>query len=85
MNRYEQQYFSLVEDILTNGVPVQNERTGLTCYTIPNAQFIIEPDDPPPLFTTRKSFPVSAWAEMVGYLRRYEWATDFDRIGSKTW
>lgn len=38
-----------------------------------------------PLVTTRKSYYKSAIAEMIGYLRGYDNAADFRKLGTKTW
>lgn len=38
-----------------------------------------------PLVTTRKSFWKAAVAEMIGYIRGYDSAEDFRKIGTKTW
>ena len=38
-----------------------------------------------PLVTTRKSFYKSAIAEMIGYIRGYDSAADFRKIGTSTW
>lgn len=87
MNKgYEEQYLELGRKILNEGVSIRNKRTGEDCITIPEHTLYYDvANDPPPLLTTKQSFPVSAWAEMLGYLRRYEWADQFDKIGSKTW
>lgn len=82
--QYEQQYLSLCQRILEQGEWVANERTGKRCLTVINADFTIKPNDAP-LITTKKSFPVSATAELLGYLRGYTNAADFADIGSNTW
>lgn len=83
---YEKQYLDLGRKILEEGVSIRNKRTGVDCITIPEHTLYYDvANDPPPLLTTKQSFPVSAWAEMLGYLRKYEWADQFDNIGSKTW
>ncbi|MGS0727299.1 thymidylate synthase, partial [Shewanella sp. 0m-11] len=38
-----------------------------------------------PLITTRKSFYKAAIAELLGYIRGYDNAADFRKIGAKTW
>lgn len=81
---YEQQYLELGQRILTEGVWVDNVRTGRRCLTIPEHTLWYKPEEIP-LLSTKKSFPVSAWAEMLGYLRRYEWADQFDKIGTRSW
>ena len=81
---YEQQYIDLCNRIVFEGAPIENERTGKVCYTVINADFVIKPDDVP-LLTIKKSFPISAFAELLGYLRGYTNAKDFASIGSNTW
>lgn len=83
---FEQDYIKLCRELLSNGKWIKNKRTGRECLTLPEWSFEYTLDNyNAPLFNTRQSFPVSAVAEIIGYLRRYEWATDFDKIGSKTW
>lgn len=38
-----------------------------------------------PLVTTRKSFWKAAVAELLGYIRGYDNAEDFRKLGTKTW
>lgn len=86
MKSYEERYLQLGEKILQEGVSIRNQRTGVDCITIPEHTLYYDvANDPAPLLTTKQSFPVSAWAEILGYLRQYEWADQFDKIGSKTW
>lgn len=79
---YEMEYLKLCHRILDHGIPVTNDRTGKTCYTILNKSFIYTA---PPILTVRPSAPIAAAAEMLGYLRGYTWANQFDAIGAKTW
>ena len=81
---YEEQYNAFGQRILDEGVWIKNKRTGTMCLTIPEHTLWYEPNEMP-LLTNKQSFPVSAWAEMLGYLRRYEWANLFDDVGAKTW
>ena len=83
---YEQQYLDQINTILRKGRWVWNERTSTRCLTIPRYVMEIPLDErSAPLLTVRPSYPVSAVAEIIGYLRQYTWATQFDEIGSKTW
>lgn len=81
---YEQDYIDLCDRILSNGQWVENKRTGKRCLTVINQSFAYTPDDAP-LLTIKKSFPVSAMAELLGYLRGYTYADQFAAIGSPTW
>lgn len=81
---YEEQYLALGKRVLSEGVWVDNKRTGTRCLTIPEHTLWYEPNEIP-LLTVKQSYPVAALAEMLGYLRRYEWADQFDSIGASTW
>lgn len=83
---YEKKYREMLRTILDKGKWISNKRTGARCLTIP--QWITEIDLTPegaPLLQARPSYPVSAVAEVLGYLRQYDNAQDFADIGSKTW
>lgn len=83
MKGYEQQYLEALQKILDEGEWIKNERTGEECLTLINLDF--EYGEECPLLTTKQSYPVSAVAEMIGYLRGYTNAQDFADIGTKTW
>lgn len=83
---YEEQYLDTIRKILNEGKWVYNSRTGKRCLTIPRLVMEYElSHSKPPLLTTRPSYPVSAVAEILGYLRRYTNAQQFAEIGSPTW
>ncbi len=80
------QYLDLCHRIVNDGVWVENERTGKKCLTVINADLTYDVDEQKfPLVTTRKSYFKSAIAEMIGYLRGYDNAADFRKLGTKTW
>lgn len=80
------QYLDLCQRIIDEGVWVENERTGKRCLTVINADLVYRVDrNEFPLITTRKSFWKGAIAEMLGYLRGYDNAADFRKLGAKTW
>lgn len=85
-NNYEEQYLEALRTILRKGKWEYNSRTGVNCLTIPRLvmEYQLRPDGVP-LLTTRPSYPVSAVAEILGYLRRYTNAQQFADIGSPTW
>lgn len=87
MNRkYEEQYMALSKRLLEEGVWVTNERTGTRCLTVINHTFQYDVGKGEvPLMSTKQSFPQSAVAELIGYLRGYTNAQDFANIGSPTW
>lgn len=80
------QYLALCHRIVNEGVWVENQRTGKRCLTVINADLTYDVDEQKfPLVTTRKSYFKSAIAEMIGYLRGYDNAADFRKLGTKTW
>ncbi|MBU3016820.1 thymidylate synthase [Paraglaciecola agarilytica] len=80
------QYLDLCQRIVDEGVWVNNERTGKKCLTVINADLTYDVAKGEfPLVTTRKSFYKSAIAEMIGYIRGYDSAADFRKIGTSTW
>jgi len=86
INRPEQQYLQLCQRIVDEGEWVHNERTGINCLTVINADLDYDVGNNEfPLVTTRKSFYKAAIAELLGYLRGYSSAADFRAIGCNTW
>jgi len=80
------QYLDLCRQIVDQGVWVENQRTGKKCLAVINADLTYHVDNNQfPLVTTRKSYYKSAIAEMIGYLRGYDSAADFRKLGTKTW
>lgn len=80
------QYLELSKRILEEGVWIANKRTGKRCLTIINADLSYNvADNQFPIITTRKSYWKSAIAELIGYLRGYDNAADFRKLGTKTW
>ena len=80
------QYLELCRRIVDDGVWIENERTGKRCLTVVNADLEYRVDKNEfPLITTRKSFFKSAIAEFLGYIRGYDNAADFRKLGAKTW
>ncbi|MAA70713.1 MAG: thymidylate synthase [Bermanella sp.] len=80
------QYLDLCHRIINDGVWIENERTGKRCLTVVNADLEYRVDKNEfPLITTRKSFFKAAIAEFLGYIRGYDNAADFRKLGAKTW
>jgi thymidylate synthase len=80
------QYLDLCQRIIDTGVWIENERTGIRCLTVINADLEYDvAHNQFPMITTRKSFYKAAIAELLGYLRGYQSAADFRSIGCKTW
>jgi len=80
------QYLELCQRLVDEGTWIENERTGKRCLTVINADLEYRVDKNEfPLITTRKSFFKSAIAEFIGYIRGYDNAADFRKLGTKTW
>ena len=80
------QYLDLCRRIIADGVWVHNERTGKRCLTVIDADLTYDAQNGDfPLVTTRKSYYKAAIAEMIGYIRGYDNAADFRKIGTRTW
>ncbi|WP_305373476.1 thymidylate synthase [Photobacterium leiognathi] len=80
------QYLALCQRIVDDGVWIENERTGKRCLTVINADLTYDvANNQFPLITTRKSFWKAAIAELLGYLRGYDNASQFRAIGCNTW
>lgn len=80
------QYLALCQRIIDEGVWIENQRTGKKCLTVINAdlQYDVAANEFP-IITTRKSFWKAAIAELLGYLRGYDNAADFRKLGTKSW
>ena len=80
------QYLNLCQKIINDGNWVENKRTGKRCLTLINADLTYDvANNKFPLITTRKSYWKSAIAEIIGYIRGYNNAADFRKLGTKTW
>lgn len=80
------QYLELCRRIVETGHWIENERTGKRCLTVINADLEYDVGaNKFPIITTRKSFYKAAIAEFLGYIRGYDNAADFRRLGAKTW
>ena len=80
------QYLQLCQRIIDEGEWVHNERTGINCLTVINADLEYDVEHNQfPIITTRKSYYKAAIAELLGYLRGYDSAAQFRDIGCMTW
>jgi thymidylate synthase len=80
------QYLELCQRIINEGEWIENNRTGKRCLTVINAGMTYDVGNNNfPMVTTRKTFWKSAIAELIGYLRGYDNAADFRKLGTKTW
>ena len=79
-------YLELCNRVISDGIWVENWRTGKRCLTVINADLEYDVSDGIlPVLTTKKLAWKAAIAEMLGYLRGYTSAADFRRIGCNTW
>lgn len=79
-------YLSLCRRVVSEGKWVFNPRTGKKCLTVINADLEYDVSDGTcPVVTTKKVFWKPAIAEMLGYLRGYSNAKQFELLGCKTW
>jgi thymidylate synthase len=80
------QYLDLCQRVLDEGVWVKNERTGVDCLTVINADFMYDVgNNELPLVTTRKANYKVFIAELLGYIRGCDNAAEFRKLGCKTW
>ena len=80
------QYLKLCQRIIDDGKWIDNKRTGKKCLTVIDADMVYNVSGNEfPLITTRKSYWKAAIAELLGYLRGYDNASDFRILGTKTW
>lgn len=80
------QYLDLCNRIINDGTMIYNQRTGKNTLTVINADLEYNVGKGEfPMVTTRKSYFKSAIAEFIGYIRGYDNAADFRKIGTKTW
>ena len=78
------QYLDLCQRIVDDGVWIENKRTGKRCRTVINADLEYQVGENQfPMITTRKSYWKSAIAEFIGYIRGYDNAADFRKLGTK--
>jgi thymidylate synthase len=81
-----QQYLDLCQRIIDQGVWIENKRTGKKCLTAINADLTYDvAANQFPIITTRKSFWKAAIAELLGYIRGYDNARSFRKLGTKSW
>ncbi|MDP7592628.1 MAG: thymidylate synthase [Litorilituus sp.] len=79
-------YLDLCQRIVDQGTWIENKRTGKRCLTVIDASLEYNvANNEFPMITTRKSYFKSAIAEFIGYIRGYDNAADFRKLGTKTW
>jgi len=78
------QYLDLVRQVLDQGT-WQDNRTGIRTLSIPGAALKLDLAEGFPAVTTKKLAFKSAIGELVGFLRGYRNAADFEALGCKVW
>ena len=84
MNFEEYQYLNTVVDVLKNGEKSSN-RTGIDTLFKFGLSMKFNLQNGFPLLTTKKMAWKSAFAEMLGFLRGYDNAADFRKLGCHVW
>lgn len=80
------EYLDLARRIVETGTWIENKRTGKKCLTVINADLTYNvAENKFPIITTRKSYWKAAIAELLGYIRGYDNASDFRALGTKSW
>lgn len=83
---YEQQYLRDCKYILEKGEDIFNSRTNKFCRTVPFIHYTYDVGNKEfPILTTKQVFWKSAIAEIIGYLRGITDASEFEKLGTKTW
>lgn len=81
-NANDLQYHQLLDKIYNHGYDSMNERTGKFTRAIFGESMEYHSF---PLLTLRKSYWRAAIAELIGYIRGYDNAEDFRKLGCNTW
>lgn len=84
---FDNEYFKLCKTVIENGKWQKNERTGKACLTYIGAsmKFDMENTDCFPLLTTKKVAYKPLIAELLGFIRGYDNAEDFRKLGCNIW
>lgn len=78
------QYQNLLQTILTEGTRQAN-RTGIDAISIPGAMLKFDLQEGFPAVTTKKLFFNAVKGELLGFLRGYDNAADFRKLGCNIW
>lgn len=87
IERAEKQYLTALHRIYTEGVDLQNARTGIACRTVINIDLTYDATtNKAPLLTTRQIVnPKLSIAELLGYVKGVTSAAQMRALGTKTW
>jgi len=79
------QYLDIARRIVDEGTWIENPRTKVRCKTIICADVEFSGNDPCPVVTTRKAPFKLPVAELLGYIRGLDDASEFAKLGTKSW
>lgn len=79
----EEKYLALMQEVLNEGIYVENSRTNSECLTLINKSMHYGSEFP--LLTTRKMYWKQAICEMLCYMRGYTKLEEFHLLGVHSW
>lgn len=79
----EEKYLALMQEVLNEGIYVENSRTNSECLTLINKSMQYGSEFP--LLTTRKMYWKQAICEMLCYMRGYTKLEEFHLLGVHSW
>ena len=78
------QYHNLLEKILSEGI-LQNNRTGIPCYSVVGEMLSFDMNDGFPAITTKKLAFNQVKGELIGFIRGCTNVKDFQALGCTVW
>jgi thymidylate synthase len=86
INRFDREYINLCNTVLNDGHWLYNERTGKKCLKIHGHMMKFDLSDGTfPLLTLRKMFTNGMIGELLGFIRGFDNAADFRKLGCNFW
>lgn len=86
INKFDQEYLKLALDIFENGYEEYNERTGKKCIKIHGGMMKFDLSTGKfPLLTFRKLHTDGIFGELIGFIRGYDNASKFRKLGCNLW
>lgn len=86
LNKFDQEYVNLCNTVLNTGYWLHNERTGKKCLKIHGHMMKFDLSDGTfPLLTLRKMFTNGMIGELLGFIRGFDNAADFRKLGCNFW
>ena len=81
----DQSYFDIVKRIMLEGEDEQDNRTHIPTRFVIGHYMQLPVHSQFPLLTTKRVFWKAAFAEMIGFIRGYNSAADFRKLGCNVW